>query len=697
MKKLFLIVVIGLIGSMTATANDYLSQIKKQLTEAVISNDPSLEKELTAYPQEEYIGDQVVVELYENYPLSKSGMETLLGNMNADGSWKDLGYVNIFGDPGSVDIQHVQRLLALCIAFRNPSSPYYNNVRVKNAISKALTNWLSRNYVLMEHTKRGVLKTNFWYNDIGIPRMLGQACIMFEDEMTSEQHAAAINALRHVRIYGQGQNKIWLAGNVLMRGLLEGNAEEVRAARDTIVNEVTYDKHAEGIMSDYSYHMHGPEQQFGNYGAIFIGDMAFWSLTLRDTPLAFSQDKLDIIADFAYNGLGRVLWNGLLDVNGLGRQVFRYAQRHKGLYMNESFYRLSLADKKNRNRYQSIIDSNFGGKLIQTGLYHFYKSDQTVCRRPSWMMSVRMSSKRAMGGEASFSDNLQGYYMSDGSCYTYIDGDEYENTQPYQDWHHIPGVTAYDTPTPLKRLNYAGYKSQSYYVGHVGDGHIGLTTMNLVRDKLDALKSWIFTDDYVVCLGAGIKTPQDSDVITSIDQLRHLSDLQHLTKGRWTSITDYSIVNPKDERFFHGKTGYIAMSGENLIAKDEERSGSWHDIMTVYPKEMIVKNKLVSLWFDHGKKPQNGSYAYIILPASSKEKVAKFNLKDVEIIRNDRSIQAVHLPKYKVVFVSVFQPTNIKLPYGIPFQAKDSGLYMIDYSKSRTNPNIKYDNPLQQK
>ena len=54
-----------------------------------------------------------------------------------------------------------------------------------------------------------------------------------------------------------------------MRGLLQDDFELVKAARDTIVSEIMTGMQ-EGIKSDWSFHQHGPQQQFGNYGLAFL-------------------------------------------------------------------------------------------------------------------------------------------------------------------------------------------------------------------------------------------------------------------------------------------------------------------------------------------------------------------------------------------------------------------------------------------
>lgn len=78
-----------------------------------------------------------------------------------------------------------------------------------------------------------------------------------------------------------GQNKVWLAGNVLVRALLQEDKELVRQARDTIVSEIVTGQ-TEGIQPDWSFHQHGTQQQFGNYGLAFLASMSFYSGVLPE-------------------------------------------------------------------------------------------------------------------------------------------------------------------------------------------------------------------------------------------------------------------------------------------------------------------------------------------------------------------------------------------------------------------------------
>jgi len=46
----------------------------------------------------------------------------------------------------------------------------------------------------------------------------------------------------------------------------------------------------------------------------------------------------------------------------------------------------------------------------------------------------------------------------------------------------------------------------------------GMTAMELDRDGLHAFKSWLFTEDFVVCLGTGLRSDSSLRVSTTVNQ-----------------------------------------------------------------------------------------------------------------------------------------------------------------------------------
>ena len=63
-------------------------------------------------------------------------------------------------------------------------------------------------------------------------------------------------------------------------------------------------------------------------------------------------------------------------------------------------------------------------------------------------------------------------------------------------------------------------RNHSSYVGGVTYQNTGITAMQLRRNKLKTNKTWIFTDDYVLCMGSDIHADSTATIMTSIGQFQ---------------------------------------------------------------------------------------------------------------------------------------------------------------------------------
>lgn len=689
MKKTLFIILLSLLISVSFyTHADEIETIKQNYIRLLLSEnekEQELVNLLIEFPKESVVSDRMAVELMDRYHITSSDIAGLLESLQPDGSWSDVDYSSQNRSGWSAKV-HVERILILTKAYRLPSSGYFESKEVETAIHKSLQYWIDRKLVSL----------NWWHNQIGIPKTLGGALILFESKLTPQEKEGALGIMNNAKFGMTGQNKVWLAGNVLVRGLLENDLNLVTSARDTIVSEIKIGDQ-EGIKYDNSFHQHGAQQQFGNYGAAYISSMSFWSQMFSGTAIGFDQSQLDILSGLINNGYRRILWNGYMDVNALGRQFFRMAQIHKAFSVGFSALMLSEVDKENANKYNDLIKDNFenrGQPTSLTGLYHFWMSDMTVQRRPLWMASVKMSSDRVIGAEAGNGDNLKGYYLADGATYTYVDGDEYSNIYPCWDWRKLPGITSYETDTPLKELSWGGYHNSSNFVGNVNNGHFGITAMDFYRDGITARKAWIFTDDYVLCLGAAISADNGCVVTTSIEQQVKKGDLFQLRNNAWdkTSLVEFTPQN--EVRFFSGNKGYIILEPQKGKAILESRSGKWNDIMSMYPTDMIENKEVFSLWIDHGKDPESSTYKYFILPAKSKEEVKMFNVEDIQILSNTKDIQAVWLSKENMALIASYIPADIQISKDIHLKSNETGLFLIKQDGKKLK--ITFADPTQQ-
>ncbi len=604
---------------------------------------------LEAITPEEEVSDQVVAELHQRYPFDLDKIELYLSQMQEDGSWSDINYQDSKRS-GWDPKRHAERILELVKLYESDKTPYYRSAEIEAHIHKALNYWFEAKLVCL----------NWWYNQIGVPKTLGSAFILFEDKLTAGERKSAIEVMENAKFGMTGQNKVWLAGNVMVRALLQNDYQLVKMARDTIVSEITTGGE-EGIKSDWSFHQHGAQQQFGNYGLSFVSGMSFFSGVFDGTSMAFDQQHLTILNSLIQYGYRWTLWRGMMDISALGRQLFHNAPLHKGLAL------LFAASALN------------SGELTEfTGHKHFWDSDYTIYRRPQWMASVKMASQRVIGTESMNGDNMKGYYMADGAMYVYGNDKKYLNIFPFWDWRKIPGVTAYNQDAPMPVVKRYEPRNQALFVGGVTDGQCGMSAMELNRDGLQARKAWIFADDLILCLGAGISTDTLLPVTTSVEQCYPQGDFLYLNRGQWNKIEGTQTFTDREQRFSLGNTGYIIWGRSDAVesvAGLSKRTGRWHDIMQMYqPKE--VQSEVASLYLAHGMTPTHEKYQYLILPAASKEEVACFDLADWQVLRNDETAQAVYSHAHNSLWITAYQPVELSAN-GMKVNIKTPGIYMV--------------------
>ncbi|WP_455592956.1 polysaccharide lyase family 8 super-sandwich domain-containing protein [Bacteroides sp.] len=599
---------------------------------------------LSKIPPEKEVSDQNVIELHQLYPIGEKEIHLLVESQQTDGSWNDINYADTKRS-GWEPKQHAERILKL--------AKYYYKTKdkaVSETIHKAMNFWFTSQLVCK----------NWWYNQIGIPRTLGPAFLLFEQEMSTEEKQAAIRVMEHSKLGMTGQNKVWLAGNVLLQGLLQNDMEAIRKSRDVICSEIILGQE-EGIQPDWSFHQHGPQQQFGNYGLSFIANMGFYSGLFAGTSLAFNAQQQDVLVSLLLKGYQWIVWKGYWDVNGLNRQLFHNADIHKPLIL------LLAANSllKNSTREQAIlinafIDSNYQYPEKEnafTGNKFFCNSDLTIHRTPQWMASLRMASNRVIGTELINEDNLKGYYMADGALYTYIRGDEYHNIFPFWDWRKIPGITTYDKNDPIPAKNDLSSRNRTSMVGGTSYKDTGITAMQLNRDGLNAYKTWIFTKDFIVCMGSGIHSDSIAPLLTSIDQ--------RFSKG--------SVWSNRQGRYFHDNTGYIVLQADSCVAGIEKRSGQWHDFMGMY-KPRMLENEIFSIYLKHPTQ-KTSSYLYLILPASTISQTDAFDISTVRTQQNDEVAQVTIIEG--ICYVTAWKATSIKLSKGKEIKIKEPGTYVF--------------------
>lgn len=659
MKISFLIVLL-FVSISDMFPNSEISVVKQNFLKIYLDDvtGSSLMRELVQHQPGFIISDRVVMELQQRVPFDRDRIERYIKNLSKDGSWTDINY-NDTKRSGWDPRLHPERILEMVKAFMSPGVEYYKSPALEKTIHSAMDYWF----------KAGLKCSNWYYNEIGVPRTLGTAFILFDEYLTADERVNAVRAMENSKFGMTGQNKVWLAGNVMMRAVLQNDFNLVKQARDIIVSEITKGG-TEGIKDDWSFHQHGPQQQFGNYGLAYIYTMSLFSGIFADTSLAFDSRQLEILSNFISDGYQWIIWNGKMDISAMGRQLFDSAPVHKA--MSSAFAANSIGGES----ASQFMDNCFTPENNFTGHKHFWQSDYTITRRHDWMASLKMASQRVIGVEALNGDNMRGYYMADGAMYIYKDGTEYLDIFPLWDWRRLPGITAYmdDSPLPMP-CKKDKYSNRSNFVGGLSDGINGISAMQLRRDGLKADKFWLFADSAIVCLGAGITSDSTLQISTSVEQSWHKGKVLVFQGDKKFEFNDRTSVQSSNLRILHNGIAYIFPNdGAECTVEVARKSGNWHNIMQTY-SDKKSSGSVFSIYMTHGTAPYNASYQYIIMPEATAATLKSFNPDSYKVIRNDKEVQAVM--HNDVCWVSVKSPSELKVSSGADMNFLTPGLYRI--------------------
>ena len=560
--------------------------------------------------------------------------------LRADGAWADLDYASS-ARSGWAPATHYTRMAAMVALAGEEGVPAAERAALLVATHRAFAFWVAHDFQCL----------NGWYNEIYTPKFLGTCALLLGDQLTPAEYDYVTRiSLARFQIARTGQNKVWLAGNTLMLGLLTNDEAVIREAATAIWSEVRVSGD-EGIQADFSFQQHGAQQQFGNYGMAFAVEAARWGRILRETPWQLPGDKLEVFRNYLLEGQNWVSWRGAMDVSACGRQFTPASPLDKTANIARVMTQAAVFDPSRRAAYEAFVARNQPGAANDlTGNKYFWRSDYMIHRRPGFAATLKMSSKRVIGAELVNSENLSGYHAADGCLFFYRTGREYEDIFPVWDWCRLPGVTCAEDGPPAFATSFVDRD----FVGGVSDGIDGCCALDYVRNGVQAKKAWFFDGDTVICLGADIAGQTPTAIGTTLNQCLLHGPVRVQSAGRRETLGTGSHTLADVEFVEHDGWRYTLLDGGTLQLDTGPVAGNWHRVFDnpESPAADVTKD-LFKLWLDHGREPQGAHYAYAVAPVDSS---AGFH-----VLANSRTTQAVQLSNGKVGIL-FWAPGEIDLP-----------------------------------
>lgn len=174
----------------------------------------------------------------------------------------------------------------------------------------------------------------------------------------------------------------------------------------------------EGIQDDWSFHQHGPQIQFGNYGLAYAEGLSFWLRVLDGTPYMFSDAQCAVIEKLMREGICRSIWRGVMDPSFCGRQVF--IDSGPGKASSAAVAAENIAALK-RPGYR--VFRRFAKRILEPenrsdglrGPRYYGRSDCGIYRTATWYASIRMHSDRTIGFEFTNRENTLANFSADGA------------------------------------------------------------------------------------------------------------------------------------------------------------------------------------------------------------------------------------------------------------------------------------------
>jgi chondroitin AC lyase len=570
----------------------------------------------------------------------------------ASGEWPDVDYQDRSAATWSPST-HLQRLIGL--ASRAGCDP-----AARDAAFRALELWLERD----------PRSDNWWHNQIGTPIALGGAATLLDGYLTSDQRRRSAWILSRSRWEQMtGQNALWVAQAKIRSGLLTGDPHMLADAFARSAN-VLVTTTGEGIQPDLSFHQHGAQFYSGGYGHDFACDAIALVALAAGTPFAFTDRALGVLTDFLLDGQRWMIRDGRYDVASQGRESSRPGAANRAPELAGAVRALAGAGAPRRTEllaFAAGLAETGGAPLV--GVRYFWRSDYLAVHRRRWSASVKTSSTRTALPESGNGEGLRNWHLADGlSVLRHGDGQARE-LAPVWDWRRLPGTTTGPQagPDPLGTFGRDGQGNWitggTPFCGGVADGNSGLATMHLRKDGISARKAWFFFDDEYVALGAGIVAPElPGPVRTTIEQTRFAGRAEYATAAGRNEIATGERSLPEVRWVHHDGVGYLLPHTATVGCAVVDRTGSWADISSSQSADSIHE-VLFSLWADHGKRPMDGSYAYVVVPDTTPaELAARADVSRLEVLSNTARLQAVWHRELGVVQAVFHQPGVLRIP-----------------------------------
>jgi len=554
------------------------------------------------------------------------------------------GWWSVYTDVNDPDISFGakawQKPAILARAWADSASRYHLSKEVVDSIEHGLIH-------LQRFAYPGCPQPNNWWAwKIGMPIGLLETLILTEGSLdpAARQHAFdtvayVLKAGDDLKLSGPARlpladasgrsdmNALWSERLCLQLALVAGNPAMAGKWAQRTMSEIGRPGQG-GLQADYSYKFHGACPMWA-YGRTFLADYGDAVETYRGTFLAPNADQLDRFADMALHYVNGFLYRGSMCPAMIGREITRGDDVYRSGYGPAAVRALAPLVRAGHPKSRELL------RIIARERAYF-KDDPTIAEaqtwltrdlplvdaappvddicaypdsdflqitRPDWAVGIKMHSKRNRGYESINGENLEGWFLSHGSTFHFIDGNEWKGCWPTIDWTRLPGTTVAANDKAQNSSPFVGVLRVS--------PQNAVAAMKIESKRLKARKSWFVDGQAIVCLGSDISGAER--VETTLFNQPVVAGAPVIVDGK-TLDGDALERNVSPEWIWLNEMGYVLPPGQQVRVLRERRSSDW---TSVREARRHGRGEVSSIWYLTGVIRHDESiqtYRYIMLP-----------------------------------------------------------------------------------
>jgi len=606
-------------------------------------------------------------------------IDPIINKMNEDGSFNDINYVDLSRTAGFPHRHHTYNLVHLANAYNSSSSKYFHNETIKEVITRGLKYWTDNDF----------FGDNWHNNQISTPTNLVNLMLLIGDEMPRElvEKAQPMIGRAHMNASGArpSGDRIVIAGILAKNLLFIGEEEKFADIIELIEGEVKFSTGSRGMQHDFSFH-HRVDRvnNTTSYGYTkYANAFGEWSSYVAKTKYAFSVKGINHLIDYYLDGIFKQqVYGKYTDISVKNRSI-----THRATFAPrpvEEIYWLMESTDYRKDELEEIISLRKGTVApSQSFAKFFWQTEHFVFQRPDFYTTVRMFSTRNRNMEVPYNGpGKPTHHRADGTNYLQLRGDEYHNIWPVYDWQKISGTTivqkeALHPPTEIQKDGFTDF------VGAVTDGVYGAVAFDFIspHDFVKAKKSWFFFDNEYVCLGTAINLNKKVPVTTTINQVLMRSDVSISSEDGGIEKLENESRKLENVKWVHqDKVGYIFPEPTTINLSNQTETGRWSDITDQKNiSDEIVSEEVFTLWFDHGVRPNDALYAYIVVPNIELDDLQNqsSNNSNIEILFNTATVQAVTNTELEISQLAFYKSGKVNVTDNVVISMDSQGMAML--------------------